>query len=261
MRKHERRKTIERTTVHEQLYASDKSLRRRYQARVLGDDSLLALLRYEAVTLVSGGIGGALGMLLRKVLFPRIFRSVGQGVIFGRGLTIRYPDGIDIGDRVAIDDYGMLDAAGAGRAGVRLGDDVVVSRNVVIQGKLAPVAIGDRTLIGCNTVICSISGIQVGNAVMVAGNCYLGGARYRYQDLDTPMLEQGLESKGPVRIGDDVWIGAGVTVIDGVAIGNGAIIGAGAVVAENIPDYAIAVGVPAKVIGSRVAQPWQDQNR
>ena len=50
-----------------------------------------------------------------------------------------------------------------------------------------------------------------------------------------------------ITIGNDVFIGANVTLLDGVKIGDGVIIGAGAVVVSDIPDYAIAVGVPAKV--------------
>jgi acetyltransferase-like isoleucine patch superfamily enzyme len=65
------------------------------------------------------------------------------------------------------------------------------------------------------------------------------------------MLEQGLYSKGPVVIGDDVWLGAGVIVLDGAEIGTGAIVGAGAVVTKNLPNYAIAVGAPAAVRGYR----------
>ena len=57
-----------------------------------------------------------------------------------------------------------------------------------------------------------------------------------------------------VFIGNDVWIGADVTIMDGVTIGDGAIIGAGAVVTNDIPPYAIAVGVPAKVVKYRFAE-------
>lgn len=55
----------------------------------------------------------------------------------------------------------------------------------------------------------------------------------------------------PIRIGNDVWIGANAVILDGVTIGDGAIIGACAVVTKNIPDYAVAVGNPAEVIRQR----------
>lgn len=60
-----------------------------------------------------------------------------------------------------------------------------------------------------------------------------------------------IEESKPIKIGNDVFIGANVTVLDGVKIGNGAVIGAGAVVVSDIPAYAIAVGVPAKVVKYR----------
>lgn len=50
-----------------------------------------------------------------------------------------------------------------------------------------------------------------------------------------------------VTIGNDVWIGASVTILPGVKIGNGAVIAAGAVVTKDVPDYAVVIGVPAKI--------------
>ena len=55
-------------------------------------------------------------------------------------------------------------------------------------------------------------------------------------------------SKGDIVIGDDVWIGYGAIIMSGVHVGQGAIIAAGSVVTKDIPDNAIAVGVPAKVV-------------
>lgn len=59
--------------------------------------------------------------------------------------------------------------------------------------------------------------------------------------------ENKVEESCHIVIGNDVFIGANVTVLDGVHIGDGAVIGAGAVVANDIPPYAVAVGVPAEV--------------
>jgi acetyltransferase-like isoleucine patch superfamily enzyme len=62
---------------------------------------------------------------------------------------------------------------------------------------------------------------------------------------------QPLESRGDITIGNGVWLGFGVIVLDGVTISDGAVVGAGAVVTADIPENAIAVGSPARVVGTR----------
>ena len=57
---------------------------------------------------------------------------------------------------------------------------------------------------------------------------------------------------GKIVVGQDVWFGAGVRVMKNVTIGDGCVIGAGTVVTKDIPPYSIAVGVPARIVGSRI---------
>ncbi|HDQ41860.1 MAG TPA: acyltransferase [Desulfonatronum sp.] len=242
---------LDKTPLAGQLHDPSASSLQRYQAKVLGQRGLGLLMRYEATTLLCMNLSGALGYALRKILFRGLFKTAGAGLILGKGLALRHPKRISLGQRVAVDDYVLLDASGAGDEGISLGDDVIISRNCVVQGKSGPVRIGNRSDLGCNTVLSSISGIDVGSSVLIAANCYLGGGQYDTRTMDRPMMDQGLVAKGPVIIGDDVWLGAGVIVLDGVHIGAGSVVGAGAVVTRDLPERAVAVGVPAKIISMR----------
>lgn len=69
----------------------------------------------------------------------------------------------------------------------------------------------------------------------------------------TYSAENKIVERKPITIGNDVFIGMNVCILDGVSIGNGAVIGAGAVLNKDIPPYAIAVGVPARVVKYRFA--------
>jgi acetyltransferase-like isoleucine patch superfamily enzyme len=85
---------------------------------------------------------------------------------------------------------------------------------------------------------------------MIGAHTVIIPANHGIARLDVPMGTQPLTKKG-IALGEDVWIGAGCKVLDGVHIGNGAVIGAGSVVTKDIDAYLIALGVPAKVVGSR----------
>ncbi|MBP2688601.1 MAG: Acetyltransferase (isoleucine patch superfamily)-like protein [Deltaproteobacteria bacterium] len=242
---------ISKKPLSSQLHDESVSMLARYMDKAYGTRKPFPVLANELRVFLLGDLPGGAGYFLRKTFYGGMFRMAGRGVIYGRGLILRHPGKISIGARVSIDDDVMLDASGAGEKGITLGDGVIVSRNCVIQGKTGPVMIGDRTDIGCNCIFSSVSGIEIGNSTLIAGHCYIGGGRYRSDRLDIPIMDQGSYSEGPVMIGEDVWLGAGVIVLDGVRIGRGTIIGAGSVVTREIPEYSVAVGVPARVIGTR----------
>jgi acetyltransferase-like isoleucine patch superfamily enzyme len=246
-------KKIPKISLIEQLHGSGKFLARRYRSKVFEDQSFLRFLRYEVATLLLGNLGGGLGYFLRRRWYAGLFGCLGREVIFGRGVALRQPNRMILGDRVAIDDFVLLDASGTAGQGIVLGDNLIVSRNCVIQGKNGPIFIDRDCDIGSNTILSANAGIYIGQSVLIAGHCYIGGGRYRHERLDMPMREQGLFSRGAISIDDDVWLGAGVIVLDGVSIGKGSIIGAGSVVTGDIPPYAVAVGVPARVVRLRQA--------
>lgn len=226
-------------TVLKDLNQEHVSYLNKYNNFFVGPYGVSYLVKFELITTLCNPMPGGLGILLRKCLYPRIFKRVGSGALWGRNIALRHPAKIEIGDRVAVDDNCLLDARGTGAEGIQIGNDVMIARDSIIQGKGGWIRVGDSCIIGSKCQLYSIGGIKVGNYVMIAGQCYIGGGRYRYDDRDTPIANQALFTKGPVVIEDDVWLGASVTVLDGVRIGKGSVIGSGTVVREDVPEYTV----------------------
>ena len=131
----------------------------------------------------------------------------------------------------------------------KCGREINIEKNAYFTPE---VSLGNRSGIGIN---CEIYGpVDIGDDVMMGPECIVYTSGHKYDRLDITMMEQGSSVIRPVRIGNDVWLGRRVMVMPGVKIGNGCVIGAGAVVTKDIPDYSVAVGVPAKVIKKRRAQ-------
>lgn len=113
------------------------------------------------------------------------------------------------------------------------------------------IEIGKDCHIGEFCHITAIDSIKIGNNVLTGRYVYISDNSHGNNTLSEesiPPIERQLFSKGPVVIGDNVWIGERVCILAGVTIGKGAIIGANAVVTHDVPPNCIAAGVPAKVI-------------
>jgi carbonic anhydrase/acetyltransferase-like protein (isoleucine patch superfamily) len=93
--------------------------------------------------------------------------------------------------------------------GVVLSDYVTINRQCVLKAKSGPISIGPRTNVGGNTAIISYRGIEIGDSVLIAGGCCINAGGYSIEDITKPMMDGGVISKGPIKIGDDVWIGTG----------------------------------------------------
>jgi len=230
---------IEKESTISKLNGNGKSSLKKYQEFFIGQSNFVGLLKYEAFTTLIGALPGAVGLFFRKLLYPFLFKKVGSGVVWGRNIVLRHSKNMIFGDQVAIDDNCLLDATGSANVEFRIGNDTVIARDTIIQGKTSWIQIGNSCTIGSQCQVSSAGGIRIGNYVMVAGQCYLGGGRYHMENPDVPIRSQGLYSNGPLIIEDDVWLGAGARVLDGVTIGRGSFIGAGAVISENIAPYSI----------------------
>jgi len=221
-----------------------------YQALTYGKESFFGFLCYELLTSVLGPLPGGAGFFLRKQFYPRLFKHFGRGVIIGRNVVFRHPRLISLGDNVTIDDNCLLDGRGAGASGLVLENNVLINRNCMVLAKSGSVRFGRRTSIGSNAVIVSMDAVELGEAVLLAGGCYLSAGAYKI-DAMLPVMDQEAYTTGPIRIGANTWLGTRVTVLDGVTIGKNAVIGACALVNKDIPDQAVAVGTPAKIIRMR----------
>jgi len=195
-------------------------------------------------------VPGALGLALRSVLYRRLLGKAGRNVTFGANVVLRHPKKIRIGDNVVVDDNCCLDAKGTDNQGITLGNGVFLGRNTILSCKNGDIVIEDEANLGFNIEVFSASRVRIGRKVLVAAYTYLVGGDHLYDRVDVPVLDQGRTARG-IDVGDHVWLGAHVVVTDGSRIGRDAIVGAGAVVVGEVPEFAIATGIPAKVVRDR----------
>ena len=109
-------------------------------------------------------------------------------------------------------------------------------------------SVGDFSELGTRCMI--QANVHMGDHVIMGPDVKIYSRNHKFDRLDLPIAEQG-KNYFETHIGSDVWLGANVVVTAGSKIGNHAVIAAGAVVSGEIPDYAVAGGIPAKVIKYR----------
>jgi acetyltransferase-like isoleucine patch superfamily enzyme len=83
---------------------------------------------------------------------------------------------------------------------------------------------------------------------MFANGCFITDSNHRFDDPEKPVPWQGFTSKGPTRVGDNVWCGANVVIGSGVTVGERCVIGSNSVVTHDLPPFSVAAGAPAEVI-------------
>jgi acetyltransferase-like isoleucine patch superfamily enzyme len=239
-------------STQKELIDQDRSLRSKYSGLFLGRKSFWGLLKYEFINLFITPVPGALGFWLRRMFYPRLLQKVGKGVVFGRNITLRHPHKITVGANSFIDDNVVLDAKGSANEGIRIGENAYIGRNTILSCKEGSIYLDDFCNISANCNLLSETEIRLGKYCFLAGECYLvAGGNHNISNTSTPIMFQPSLTKGGIKIGEDVWLGAGVIVLDGVAIGKGSVIGAGAVVAASLPEYSYAVGLRALRIRNR----------
>jgi acetyltransferase-like isoleucine patch superfamily enzyme len=134
---------------------------------------------------------------------------------------------------------------------LKIGKGTQIGSFTKLKAAEGPMEIGEHVVIGTGCCISSDKGgVEIGDYSMCGPNVSIVGNSYRYDRTDIPMALQEKNSEG-IRIGRDVWIGAGATVLDGARIGEGAIVSAGSLLNGEVQPYTVVVGVPARPIAVR----------
>ena len=108
---------------------------------------------------------------------------------------------------------------------------------------------------GCNTgsYINAVGGIEIGDYVLIGSNVTISSGMHPIDGAEPPVFARPVIPK-PIRIEDDVWIGAGAVIVPGVTLRRGSVIGANAVVTRDTEPYSVNVGAPARKVRSRLPE-------
>lgn len=142
---------------------------------------------------------------------------------------------------------------------IELGKNVVFGKNIVLtalyklNGQVfsPKINIGEGSRIGDFCHLTAINGIELGKCVLLGRFVLITDNSHGATSFDDMQIDPSIRkivSKGPVVIGNNVWIGDKCTILPGVRIGDGAIVAANAVVTKDVPSYCVVAGKPAKVV-------------
>lgn len=237
------------------IYANESNLRRYIRLTVGDNASLWALFWHELVLGLCGGIPGIAGLGIRNKLYSMVFSGFSKKAYLGRNALLRCPQQINLSAGVILDDYSQLIATSNQSNAITLGINTFVRSYAMINAGPPEgfVHIGCNTRIGQGSLLYGNGGLEIGENVMIAGQCSIIASSHNHEHPDIPIMHQGISAKG-ITIKNNVWIGTGVRILDGVTIEEGAIIGANAVVNRDVATGEKVGGVPARPLKSSKSQ-------
>ncbi|KAK1710046.1 hypothetical protein CaCOL14_011138 [Colletotrichum acutatum] len=177
--------------------------------------------------------------MLYSCMAPELVASRHRARRLAQKFNTYVPGDDESADDVANKRVGMIKELFGG-----IGKDVYVEPSLQVDYG-CNITVGDRFYANFNCVILDCAHVTIGNNVFFATGVSLITATH---ETALQSRRDNVEYAEPITIGDDCWIGANVTVLPGINIGKGCTIGAGALVNRDIPEYSVAVGVPAKVV-------------
>ena len=137
---------------------------------------------------------------------------------------------------------------------IEIGPRVIIDAFVKIKpaGGSGDVIIGAGSTINSGCVLYTGNGITIGRDVAIAANCTFAPVNHAFRDRGVPIVRQGFSpSKGGIRVGDDVWIGANCVLLDGAVVGQGCVVAAGSIVRGTLEPYGVYGGQPLRRLSER----------
>ena len=141
----------------------------------------------------------------------------------------------------------VLEALREGR--LEIGEHALLEPHVWLTAPgTARIRIGSGTFLNIGVMVAAFELVEIGDHCMFANGCFVSDGNHRFDDRHRPVPWQGFSSKGPTRVGDNVWCGVNVVIASGVEIGERCVIGANSVVTSDLPAFSVAAGAPARVL-------------
>src|SRR3954471_3752222 len=128
-----------------------------------------------------------------------------------------------------------------------VGEHALLEQNVWLTGS-GRIDLGAGTFLNLGVQVASVEEVRIGAHCMFANGCFITDGNHRFDDPHRPVPWQGFTTKGPTRVGENVWCGANVVITSGVTIGARCVVAANSVVTRALPPFSIAAGAPAVVI-------------
>lgn len=177
-------------------------------------------------------VGSLVGRKVRGLWYSRRMSGSGAGLSVGEGFRGEHLARVEVGDNCyfgrGVELFPLLSSAGTW-----YDPRITIGNNVCI---------GDYDRFAC------CNEIVIEDDVLFAAYVHISDHSHRYEDTEARIADQGVVSRGGVRIGRGTWVGIRAEILPGVHVGEHCVIGAGAIVTRDVPDYSVAVGNPARVI-------------
>jgi len=238
--------TIPRTGL---LYKLDQ-----YVERVVGSRNYFSFFLQGLIFTLCKSMPTIFGSFLRGKIYRVLLGNLGNSSLIEKNVTLNVTKRIFLGNRVVLGESSVIDPRGIyGKIDIK--NDVHIQRwcrlttggTQELPGELI---IEDSVYIGPYSYIHAVGKITIGKNCLFGPRVTMVAGNHNYRNKEILIRFQGGIAKD-IFIDEDAWLNANVTVLGGVTIGKGAVIGAGSVVTKDIPPYSIAVGNPARIIGTR----------